>query len=38
MNFFLDRLSVAPDWGFVSSTDDSQGATSCVYNCRPARD
>ena len=36
--FFLDRLSVAPFWGFVSSTDISQGATLCVHNCRPARD
>ena len=35
---FIDRLSVAPYWGFVSSTDVSQGATPCVYNCQPARD
>ena len=36
--FFLDRLLVAPYWGFISSTDDSQGATPRVYNCRPVRD
>ena len=37
-NFFSDRPLVAPYWGLVSSTDASQGATPCIYNCRPTRD
>ena len=35
---YLDRLPVTLYWDFVSSTDVSQGATPCVYNCRLTRD
>ena len=34
-NRFNNRPSVAPYWGFVSSTNVSQGATPCVYNVGP---